>query len=164
MRVNPNLLHLPQVRILYGEGDRFGCWLDVAADAIAWHALGEPDAESLLPQPGPSTPEPVAAAAAAPAATAKTTRPEPVWEGDQWLERTAPLRLAGVQGLVSSRGEPPASGGSAGLVRDLAGGLRGLAHGRGARTREGRRRDRDTRRGGAAGGAEAGTNVASGVQ
>ncbi len=27
------------VRILYGEGDRYGCWLDVAADAIVWHAL-----------------------------------------------------------------------------------------------------------------------------
>lgn len=27
------------VRILYGEGDRYGCWLDVAADAIVWHEL-----------------------------------------------------------------------------------------------------------------------------
>lgn len=27
------------VRILYGEGDRFGCWLDVALDAIVWHRL-----------------------------------------------------------------------------------------------------------------------------
>ena len=25
--------------ILYGEGDRFGCWLDVALGAIVWHRL-----------------------------------------------------------------------------------------------------------------------------
>ena len=34
------------VRILYGEGDRFGCWLDVAADAIEWHELSQ---EEVLP-------------------------------------------------------------------------------------------------------------------
>ena len=152
------------MRILYGEGDRFGCWLDVAADAIAWHALGEPDADSVLPQPGPSTPEPIVATAASAAMIAELARLEPNWEGDQWLERRTPMRLAGVQGTGSSRGDPPASGGNAGLVRDLGDGLRGLAHGRGARTREGRRRDRDTRRAGAAGGAEAQPDSASSVQ
>ena len=30
------------VRILYGEGDRYGCWLDVAADNIVWHELSDP--------------------------------------------------------------------------------------------------------------------------
>ena len=27
------------MRILYGEGDRYSCWVDVQADAIAWHEL-----------------------------------------------------------------------------------------------------------------------------
>jgi len=33
-----------QVRILHGDGVSFGCWLDVAADTIAWHDLSSPDA------------------------------------------------------------------------------------------------------------------------
>ena len=32
------------VRILYGEGDRYGCWLDVLADNIVWHELSDPAA------------------------------------------------------------------------------------------------------------------------
>lgn len=27
------------VRIFYGEGDRFGCWLDINTDAIVWHRV-----------------------------------------------------------------------------------------------------------------------------
>ena len=34
------------VRILYGEGDRYGCWLDVLADNIVWHELSDPAAVS----------------------------------------------------------------------------------------------------------------------
>ena len=43
------------VRILYGEGDRHGCWLDVLADNIVWHELSDPAA---LPasQSGSETP------------------------------------------------------------------------------------------------------------
>ncbi|KAK9841053.1 hypothetical protein WJX81_008184 [Elliptochloris bilobata] len=60
------------VRILYGEGDRFGCWLDVAADAIVWHALGEPDAGAVAPPSVPPVPagNPAAGTAAFAAATA----------------------------------------------------------------------------------------------
>ena len=32
------------MKILYGEGDRYGCSLDVAADAIVWHELLEVEA------------------------------------------------------------------------------------------------------------------------
>ncbi len=70
-----------QVRIFYGEGDRFGCWLDVAADAIAWHALGSPDAGSALLSRAPRgaalanrTRAPAGAAAGALAAAAGTPR------------------------------------------------------------------------------------------
>ena len=45
-----------QVRILYGEGDRYGCWVDIPAPAIVWHALAPPD----------GTPAAVPAASAAP--------------------------------------------------------------------------------------------------
>lgn len=27
------------VRIFYGEGDRYGCWLDINADTIVWHRV-----------------------------------------------------------------------------------------------------------------------------
>ena len=30
------------LRILYGEGDRYGCWLDVLVDNIVWHELSDP--------------------------------------------------------------------------------------------------------------------------
>ncbi len=33
-----------QVRILHGDSVSFGCWLDVPADTIAWHALSSPGA------------------------------------------------------------------------------------------------------------------------
>lgn len=56
------------IRILYGEGDRFGCWLDVAADAIVWHELSGEDI--LLPSDEPTTvAEPV------PQHTAKVSHP-----------------------------------------------------------------------------------------
>ncbi len=46
------------VRILYGEGDRFGCWVDVAADAIAWHEVrGGEGAPALQQQDGGSAAE-----------------------------------------------------------------------------------------------------------
>jgi hypothetical protein len=45
------------VRILYGEGDRYGCWVDVAADAIVWHEMLEGDA-SPLQQGSAAAPEP----------------------------------------------------------------------------------------------------------
>lgn len=55
------------IRILYGEGDRFGCWLDVAADAIVWHELS---GEDILPSDEPTTvAEPV------PQHTAKVSHP-----------------------------------------------------------------------------------------
>ena len=38
------------VRILYGEGDRYGCWLDVLADNIVWHPVSNP-AEMAPGQP-----------------------------------------------------------------------------------------------------------------
>ena len=42
------------VRILYGEGDRYGCWLDVLADNIVWHAISSPG--ELAPgQPAPES-------------------------------------------------------------------------------------------------------------
>lgn len=43
------------VRILYGEGDRYGCWLDVLAANIVWHELSDP---AVLPasQPGADMP------------------------------------------------------------------------------------------------------------
>ncbi|BDA41016.1 hypothetical protein COCOBI_01-6710 [Coccomyxa sp. Obi] len=28
------------VRIFYGEGDRYGCWLDINTESIVWHKLG----------------------------------------------------------------------------------------------------------------------------
>ena len=40
------------VRILYGEGDRYGCWLDVLADNIVWHPISSP-AEMAPGQPAP---------------------------------------------------------------------------------------------------------------
>ena len=30
------------VRIFYGEGDRYGCWLDIDTDTIVWHELRPP--------------------------------------------------------------------------------------------------------------------------
>ena len=43
------------VRILYGEGDRYGCWLDVAADAIVWHEVkggeGQPAQQQIRAAP-----------------------------------------------------------------------------------------------------------------
>lgn len=44
------------MRILYGEGDRFGCWLDVAAEAIVWHPLGGPDSDSVIQARPPTQP------------------------------------------------------------------------------------------------------------
>ena len=47
------------VRILYGEGDRYGCWLDVLADNIVWHPISNPaeiaPAGMALGQPAPNT-------------------------------------------------------------------------------------------------------------
>ena len=40
------------VRILYGEGDRYGCWLDVLVDNIVWHPISNP-AEMAPGQPAP---------------------------------------------------------------------------------------------------------------
>ena len=42
------------VRILYGEGDRYGCWLDVLAANIVWHELSDPAAVPAS-QPGATT-------------------------------------------------------------------------------------------------------------
>jgi hypothetical protein len=39
------------VRILYGEGDRYGCWLDAVASNIVWHELADP-AKLPTGQPG----------------------------------------------------------------------------------------------------------------
>ena len=39
------------VRILYGEGDRYGCWLDVVASNIVWHELSDPAAMLPAGQP-----------------------------------------------------------------------------------------------------------------
>ena len=39
------------VRILYGEGDRYGCWLDIVASAIVWHELSDPAAMLPAGQP-----------------------------------------------------------------------------------------------------------------
>ncbi|KAK9830983.1 hypothetical protein WJX81_005385 [Elliptochloris bilobata] len=50
------------VRILYGEGDRYGCWIDIPAPAIVWHALDPPD----------GTPDGAPAASAAPAVSNPT--------------------------------------------------------------------------------------------
>lgn len=81
-----------QVRIFYGEGDGFGCWLDVAAGAIVWHALGSPDAGSAsLPRAlhagalANRTRAPAGAVAGALAAAAGTPR------ADQRLSRTRRL-------------------------------------------------------------------------
>jgi hypothetical protein len=30
------------LRVLYGEGERLFCWIDVATEAIVWHALAAP--------------------------------------------------------------------------------------------------------------------------
>ena len=42
------------VRILYGEGDRYGCWLDVLAANIVWHELSDAAAVPAS-QPGADT-------------------------------------------------------------------------------------------------------------
>ena len=52
-----------QVRILYDEGHRFSCWLDVPTDAIEWHTVGEADAGALPPQSACYAAPPAAAAA-----------------------------------------------------------------------------------------------------
>ena len=39
------------VRILYGEGDRYGCWLDIVASNIVWHELSDPTAMLPAGQP-----------------------------------------------------------------------------------------------------------------
>ena len=132
-----------QVRILYGEGDRFGCWLDVPADAIVWHALGAPDAGATLPAP----------AAAPPGAGLAPARPQappllPLgasdWVADMWAERGVMARLTG-RGGAPGAGQPEAPEGSA---------LRATAVARGrssanARVRALGRRGREERRGGA---------------
>ena len=113
------------MRILYGEGDRFGCWLDVAVEAIVWHELGAPDASAALPpsrgQP-PSLPSGRGVAAAADAAaggTADAAKFETLaWGSDLWLERGVRLRpgTSGAGGNDSLK-EPP-------------GGVRAVAHSR----------------------------------
>ncbi len=130
-----------QVRILYGEGDRFGCWLDVAADAIVWHALGDPDAGATLPAP----------AAAPPGADLAPARPHapqllPLgasdWTADMWAERGVMARLAGGDGAPGA--------GQSEAIADSA--VRATARGRSsanARVRTLGRRGRDERRGGA---------------
>lgn len=83
---------------MYGEGDRFGCWLDVAADAIAWHALDAADGAPAAPLPAQLASNEgaaagAAAATAAPAVGAEKLLTMPAMDGgmrlaDQWLERT----------------------------------------------------------------------------
>ena len=118
------------MRILYGEGDRFGCWLDVAVQAIVWHALGAPDAGAALP-PGSGAPpsysrEPALAAAADAAAggDASPARPKALaWGSDLWLERGVFLERAG-----AGAGAPRPAGEDS--VGELPGGVRAVAHGR----------------------------------
>ena len=140
-----------QVRIVYGEGDRFGCWLDVVADSIVWHAVGAPDAGATLPQSRSSLPTrmPPTAAAEAPAGAADSDRPGPSWESDLWLERGIRLPQAGRQAPGSGSREPGSVSGNV-LVKDRAGGVRASAHGRGVSSRHAKRRERDVRRGRAA--------------
>ena len=62
------------MRILYGEGDRYGCWVDIPAPAIVWHALAPPDgapAAALAASAAPVPPLPSTAADAVAAAWAK---------------------------------------------------------------------------------------------
>ncbi len=130
-----------QVRILYGEGDRFGCWLDVAADAIVWHALGAPDAGAMLPAPAAAPP-------GADLAPARLQVPQLLplgasdWVADMWAERGVMARLAGGGGAPGA-GQPEA-------IADSA--VRATARGRSsanARARALGRRGRDERKSGA---------------
>ena len=76
------------LRILYGEGDRYGCWLDVLADNIVWHELSDPAA---LPasQPGADTPADEVSArpqhSAAPGNSARSTAEQQQPAGAQAL-------------------------------------------------------------------------------
>ena len=127
-----------QVRILYGEGDRFGCWLDVAAEAIEWRELGEPDAGAVSPPAAPpaavdaNARTGAAAFAAATAAAAGGGRSAQVNESDaaarladQWLEPKAGSRPATLDpglGLrlgassVAAAGQAPPTRGTRGAV------------------------------------------------
>ena len=75
------------VRILYGEGDRYGCWVDIPAAAIVWHALALPD----------GTPAAAPAASAAPADPAPRTaseQPDPVGDGSDFAVTAADANAA----------------------------------------------------------------------
>ena len=37
------------IRIFYGEGDRYGCWLDIDTRSIVWHALESSLGASVAP-------------------------------------------------------------------------------------------------------------------
>ena len=118
------------MRILYGEGDRFGCWLDVAAQAIVWHALDAPDEGAALPPgrglplSGPSEQALAAAADAAANSDASPARPKGLaWGSDLWLDRGVRLKGAG-----AGTGAPRPAGADG--VEELPAGVRAIAHGR----------------------------------
>ena len=119
------------MRILYGEGDRFGCWLDVAAQAIVWHALGEAGAAlppGSGPPPGDHSEQALAAAgpAAGPAAGGDVNPARPkalAWGSDLWLDRGVRLKRA-----AAGAGEPPPAGEDS--VEALPAGVHAVAHGR----------------------------------
>jgi len=114
------------VRILYGEGDQFGCWLDVVADAIVWHALGEPDAGAGLP-PAALAARPAGAGAHADAAAGGAQADAGDAEArlvDQWLEAGA--RSGPGSGRLLGGARAPAGAGADGstgrpVVRSVLG-------------------------------------------
>ncbi|KAK9834907.1 hypothetical protein WJX81_007705 [Elliptochloris bilobata] len=109
------------VRILYGEGDRFGCWVDVAAEAIVWHAIGEPDVDVLKSEAG-------------------------VWGLDLWFDRGVVSRPA--EGGTADAGAPSSADLPARLVGST-GHMRAMAHGWPGAARHGQdpgRRSRDARK------------------
>ena len=58
------------MRILYGEGDRYGCWVDIPAPAIVWHALAPPDGTPAAALAASAAPVPPQGAAALPSTAA----------------------------------------------------------------------------------------------
>ncbi len=76
-----------EVRILYGEGDRYACWVDIPAAAIVWHALAPPDG-ALAAAPAAS------AALADPTPHTPAEQPDPAGDGSGFAVTTANVNAA----------------------------------------------------------------------
>ena len=127
------------MRILYGEGDRYGCWVDIPAPAIVWHALAPPDGTPAAAPAASAAPVPPQGAAALQATAADASAAAWAKLGEDAVPGEVDVReadveapetgvngteedAAGVEGGLGGSADAPEAGLPVEVAAQLAGG------------------------------------------